>query len=274
MPTAQQSNEFCYDHIVTDDGAVAFKCSGDADAYPWLKLDPANNVAIQATNYFSLSSVSAILERRDPDKWTALTSFAWRVFGGGATHPTHGSADARQGEGLDFGASFFGPTGDLVYRMTGTGVIFKTRDFDAWRAKAKAEAAKLPAPTGFVFASPEDAGVATAAECFVSPLREEGGAQFCEALITKEGGFPPVHPYHDGSGDHVNSSHLLDVAQQAAHLVRQTAGFPVAGEVQFTRYVELDRAIRVRISGEKVSPTLKLAVFQGEHQCAGISFHY
>jgi len=279
MPTAQKTGDYCFDHVVTDDGAVAFRCSGDKEKWPWLALHPANNTLIQLINYYSLTSVSAALGRLDPEKWTALTSFTWRVYKTKA-HATHGQADAKEpdDDGPGYAASFFDSDGELVYRFRGEGVVFRNRDFEAWRAKSKSQALALPEPDGFAYAPPEAAGVATPAECFVSPLHQDAGAKYCDALITKETGFPPAHPYHDGSGDHVNSGHLCDAAQQCAALMRGQAGlegYPSGGEVQFKRYVELERAFRISlVSNVKMLESLQLKVEQSEKLCAEITFYY
>lgn len=279
MPTAQKTGDFCFDHVVTDDGAVAFLCSSDREKWPWLALHPANNTLIQLVNYYSLTSVSAALGRLDPEKWTALTSFTWRVYKT-ESHATHGQADAKQpdDDGPGYAASFFDSLGDLVYRFRGEGVVFRNRDFEAWRAKSKSQALALPKPEGFTYASPAAAGVAAPVECFVSPLQESAAGKYCDALITKETGFPPAHPWHDGSGDHVNSGHLCDASQQCAALIRGQAGlrgYPAGGEVQFKRYVELERPFRISlVSDVEMLESLQLKVEQGGRPCAEITFRY
>ncbi|MHA7872826.1 MAG: hypothetical protein ACX939_10790 [Hyphococcus sp.] len=281
MPTAQQTGDFCFDHVVTEDGAVAFRCSDDEEKWPWLVLHPANNVVVQIVNYFALTSISDALGRRDPDKWTALTSFAWRVFDMAphASQATHGQADPpADEEGPSYAASFFTAAGDLLYRVHGKGVVFRNRDFEAWRAKSKAEALASPAPASFAYAPPDAVGVATSVEALVSPLQEDKGAHFCDALITRDNGFPPGHPYHDGSGDHVNSGHLCDAAQQCAMLVRGEggrAGYPSGGEAVFKRYVELERPFRITLaSARDALDRLVLTVEQGGKVCADITFVY
>ena len=278
MPTTQQIGDFAYGHVVTEDNAVAFHCSTDQKRWPWLVLNPADNIAIQGINYFSLTALTDVIGQRDPEKWTALTGFSWRVFDARRGHPTHGFADPKTDlETPGYICSFFNADGALAYRVKGDGVTFRNRDFEGWRASAKAKILALPEPKDFVFATPEAAGVATPTECFVSPLMEQDGALYCDALITGETGFS-LHPYHDGSGDHVNSSHLCDAVQQVAHLIRSRAGksgYPNGGTASFSKYVELDRPFRISLrAGEPAATALTFDVSQAGKPCTDITFYY
>ncbi len=277
---ADQENQFTKDFVVTDDGAVTFRCETSVDDWPWLSLHPATNTVVQMVNYYSLTGVSAARENHDPEKWTALTSFQWQTFamGADAHHATHGVADPKPtDDNIDYAATLFDAHGALVYRVGGTGVVFQNRDFKSWREKSKSRIMALPEPKGFQFVTPEEAGVATAVECFVGRIGE-GEALYVDALITEETGFSPAHPYHDGSGDHVNSTHICDAAEQAAHLIRHRFGkhgYPNGGKVAFNRYVELNRPFRiVLVSDPAVLDQMQFRFEQGGRPCVDLTFSY
>ena len=279
MTNQHQQSDFCFDYARADDGAVLFQCSSDTGAWPWLTLHPANNIAVQATNYFSLTGVSLFTGQMDGEKWTALTEFKWRVFDmrSQASHPVRGRA-LQAADGIGYKCRFFNVDDQPVYDVSGAGIVFRNRDFKAWREKNRAQIMALPVPQDFKFATPQEAGVATAAECFVSPVHKDATGTYIDALVTTKSGFAPAHPYHDGSGDHVNSSHMCDVAQQAAHLVRKATTaqpYPIGGAVQFKRYVELDRPFRLRlVQAREESKTLRFAIEQGGHPCADLTFDF
>lgn len=277
---ADQENQFTKDFIVTDDGAVSFRCESSVDVWPWLTLHPATNTVVQMVNYFSLTGVSAARDRHDPEKWTALTSFQWQTFamGADARHADHGVADPKpHDDNIDYAATFFDVDGKLVYRVGGTGVVFQNRDFNAWRGKSKSKIMALPEPKDFQFVSPEEAGVKTPVECFVGSV-ETGEALFVDALITEETGFSPAHPYHDGSGDHVNSTHISDAAEQAAHLIRRRdgkRGYPNGGKVAFNRYVELNRPFRIVLASDPARlEKMQFRFEQGGRPCVDLTLTY
>lgn len=274
MATKQQSGDYAYDHVVMDDGAVAFRCSIDAAKWRFLDLPLSNQITLQAINYFVLTSVSKALGAMDDNTWSALTSFHWRVLRDEL--PSHGVADAPLDRTTpDYACTFFNADGAPVARVGGTGVVFRNRDFESWRMKAKQEVAALPEPTDFAFAAAGAVGVETQGEVFVGPLASDGDR--VAALITEKSGFPPAHPYHDGSGDHVNSGHMCDTVQQAAMLIRARdgkAGYPTAGDVSFRRYVELGRAFDIVLEAAEVDGALTFGVAQGQHSCATVKFRY
>ena len=276
----QKTGDFCSGFRREKDGRISFECSADVDAWPWLRLHPADNIAVQSTNYYSLTGVSLFAGTMDGDKWTALTEFRWRTFNSGADtrHPVRGVADTRGEDGIGYACDFFDGDGAQVYAVSGAGVVFRNRDFKAWREKAKAEVLTTSKPKNFVYAPPEDVGVSSAVESIVTPLRREGGALFVEALVTADNGFPPAHPYYDGSGDHVNSTHLTDAAQQMARLLRLEAGkggHPIRGVVAFKRYVELERSFRISLAYSHDDLTqISLQFEQAGRPCANLSFDY
>ncbi|MCI5044233.1 MAG: hypothetical protein MRY72_05995 [Aquisalinus sp.] len=275
-------NQYVHHCRITDDGAVIFRCDTDSTKWPWLSLHPAHSIAVQSVNYFASVGASHAAGRLDPKKWSALTSLQWQTFTheDNALPATHGVVDPQPDpDKADYAISLFNEQGDPVYRFTGAGVVFHNRDFKAWRAKARAEIMSLPEPEIFNYAAPEVVGVSQPVESFVSDLLQEGDTSKVQALVTSANGFMPAHPYHDGSGDHVNAGHLCDVAQQAAHTLRYRAGkeaaFPVAGRVTFKRYVELDRPFEVRLKENLTkADMISISFWQGEHHCADLVFQY
>ncbi len=273
--TRQKQGDFCYDFARDDSGAVTFCCSDDAGEWPWLNLNPADNIAVQATNYYALTGVSRFTDRIDGSKWSALTKFKWRTHqtGEGATHPASGRA-THDDAGIGYECAFVDAQGRPLYDVSGAGVVFETRDFEGWRAKAKAKILALPAPEKFPFAEPGAVGVKTQGEVFVTSFLEDETGPYADALLTTANAFRPAHPFHGGSGDHVNSSHLCDVVQQAAIQLRGV-GYTSGGTAIFLRYVELDRPFRVRhTSAVTEKRRLSFLLEQAGVKCAEIEFVY
>ncbi|MEL7485866.1 MAG: hypothetical protein AAGJ87_01480 [Pseudomonadota bacterium] len=277
MPNIVNKN-FTRDHIITPDQSVAFRISDDLEKWPWLALPPSHAIVAQMVNYFCSVEAGRARGNLDTEKWTALTSTSWWCgsTSRNAPHGAHGVVD-RVGEAddsPDYKLTVFNGAGGLVYRMAGRGVVFRNRDFEGWREKAKTEIAALPEPADFRFADREAACVATKAEVCVSPAFEEGDARAVDALFTAHSGFGG-HPFHGGSGDHVNSGHQADAVQQAAQLLFGAAGAPLAikgGEAKFKRYVELDRPFRIALNGEKSAPGRPVFdLSQGGHPCSRFS---
>lgn len=273
--TKQQSGDFCFDYARQSDGAVTFQCSPDARKWPWLKLPPAHNIAIQTTNYYALSGVSLFTGATDGEKWSAITDFAWQVGVGGAgeraAHPARGRS-INNDDGIGYSCEFFDVDGRVVYSVTGAGVVFRNRDFEGWRAKSKAAVLATPAPNDFVYACNDAVGTASAAEVLVSVPVRRGADTIIEALVTQENGFPPAHPFHNGSGDHVNSSHLLDAVQQAAFQLRDHV-FPSGGSATFRNYVELERPFQI-VPIEVKENEILFSVRQIGKECAQICLTY
>lgn len=274
-----KQSDFCTNLARGADGRIYFDLSSDAMKWPWLRLHPANNIAVQATNYYAMTAVSRFAGSLG-EEWSALTEFAWRAFnvGKSARHPVRGVAEAGEGEAPGYVCDLFDADGARVYHVTGKGVVFRTRDFKAWREKSKAEALALPAPENFTYALPSTVGVSSTVESIVSPLRREGEEVFADALVTAANGFPPAHPYHDGSGDHVNSTHMADAAQQVAQMLRAEqglGGWPAGGDIAFRRYVELERPFRLTLESSPAdSARLAFRLEQGGRPCASIALDY
>ena len=123
-------------------------------------------------------------------------------------------------------------------------------------------------PEKFVYADASDTGVATPLECFVSPL-SGGEIPTAEALILKETGFLPVHPYHSGSGDHVNSNQLADAVRQFVNIWRREPHVLKEGEIRFTHYVELDHAFNIELTDwNSEENRVSITISQAGKNCA------
>jgi hypothetical protein len=226
-------NRFCTAHELLRDGSVALSCSGDAAAWPWLALDPHHPIVVQTVNFWA--SVEAGLARAswDPEQWTALTEMEWQCGAPGCGHAHHGLADYYEDSGKQrFRITLFDAAGRLVYRMSGAGVVFRTRNFEGWRAEAKEAAGGDD--KAFVFAPAEAVHAPVKGGSFLSA--DDPG----RALVTAANGLPPGHPYMSGSGDHVNATHLAEAVRQHAALALGKGGaLPTGGTMRFRRYVEL-----------------------------------
>lgn len=254
---------FCTAHEVLRDGSVALTCSDDVAAWPWLALDPHHPIVVQTINFWA--SVEAGLAKQSwvDGQWTALTEMEWQCGVPGCGHAHHGLADYYEDGGKQrFRITLFDKAGRLVYRMSGAGVIFRTRNFEGWRAAAKAAAGTARAP--FVFAADEAVHAPVADGSFL--CAEDPGL----ALVTPENGLPPGHPYMSGSGDHVNATHLAEaVRQYAAMALGKGAALPSGGEMHFRRYVELGVPFEIEGGGSEA-----VTFYQNEKPCCEARFDY
>lgn len=268
MPGLAQS--FTHDRTVLNDGTVAFKCSSDDAAWPWLSLPWFHPVTVQSINFFA--STEASREQADyvPDKWSALTKMSWQCGDPAGGPASHGIFEPQNGETtLGYTMTFFDATGALAYRMSGEGVVFRTRNFEAWRSKDKPHLEQAPE---IEYASNRLLGVQTGIECFLSPKSGERDP-FAIGFISAENGLPPAHPYLDGSGDHVNSTHLVEASRQFVSLLKNGAPFNVrGGEMTFSRYVELGRPFKISRTDSDSSPAHRfhMSIQQSEKVCATV----
>ena len=258
---------FTHTHQLMDDGAIAFKCARDVKQWPWLELPSSHPIVVQTINYWASVETGKTRGTFDPTKWSALTYTKWQAGSASAGPVTHGLADLPPGppekDRPGFRLTFFDAAGNLVCRMIGSGVIFQTRDFEAWRSEAKDEAKSAPSTEAFTYASAAELGVHSDIERFVSPLSVEDAPK-ATAFITRENGILPNHPYHSASGDHVNANHLADAGLQFAHLVFGKPLYCVGGEMTFRHYVELGNPFtltQLRVSKIQTfqSPSIKAA---------------
>jgi len=272
--TDNEDIAFTHSHMLLADGAVAFKCSADERRWPWLGLEPTHPIVVQSINYWASVETGKTRGTFDPAKWSALTYTRWYCDTPGIAPVTHGLADHSQPVDDEnkpsFRLTFFDAHGSLVCCLFGSGVVFKTRDFESWRDEAKQTKDTPRAPQAFTYAGATALGVSSDVACFLSPLLGKDKPT-AHALITKENGLIPHHPYHGGSGDHVNANHLADVGLQFSHLVR---GGPLrckGGEIAFKHYVELDRQFTVTQTGSDIATgAISMVVHQGTRECTNI----
>lgn len=281
LSMAQNKNySYTSEHALQSDGGVTFVCSIDQQEFPWLALHLSDVIPVQMMCFFASYETAQFHRAVEEGQWTALTKMTWRCDAKNTDvkHFAMGSASPPSTEGRpDFGLSFSGPDGTPILNIQGTGVTFRNRDFGAWRSKNRDSILELPEPAGFKFAEPAAAGVTSVAECIVSPLIEGSEFAACDALITAINGFPPAHPYHDGSGDHVNATHQADAARQFASLLRPEFGARACsgGEMEFSNYVELDRPFRITENPEKSTPTRVASIVeQGGKICSQIALDF
>lgn len=262
-------HSYTHDHEVANDGIVAFKCSTDSESWPWLALHPFDPIVVQSINFWASVETATARGTWDPDKWSALTQMTWQCGEIGVGHAVRGIGKPAGTDGSPgFHISFFDDDDALVYEMGGKGVIFQTRDFEAWRAKSKKKMSAPVDTTDFVFAPAETVGVAEQDHCFVSPLHSNEKPSV-QALVSKRKGFMPTHPYHSGSGDHVNSNQLADVVRQFVNLISGEKTLLMGGEIEFNRYVELDRPFDVvATEDDKLTDRMIVTVEQARRQCA------
>lgn len=275
MPEAS-AKPYTFAHCPHDDGSVTFQCSQDAGAWPWLALDPHDPIVVQTINYWTSVECGAARGTYDPSIWSALVWMDWTCGAQGVGHATYGTYETVGDEGDSrFQMTFLDAEDALVYRISGKGVVFHTRDFEGWRAKAKAALAEQLPAGDFTYAPHAETGMPSQWQSFLSPLTQ-GDTPSARALITLENGLPPAHPYLSGSGDHVNSTHLADVARQFSQALYGGKPLSIAGgEMTFARYVELDRPFDIALAEEVQSDgQLAMNVSQAGNLCSAITLRF
>lgn len=270
--------QFTHSHQAHEDGSFSFACSTDPNLWPWLALSPFDPIVVQTLNYYAAYESAVARGHYKSGQWTALTCTAWRCGQSGVGHAVKGQIHPPESDSqAQYRMSFFDKDERLVYTMDGDGVVFKNRDFEAWRHKQKSA---MPAPT------PEEdvdylpvslLGLNTQIEGFITAPIEDRETW---ALVGAGNGFYPTHPYHDGSGDHVNASHLADAARQLMRLTWSKPDLVVlGGEMTFERYVELNQPFRLKITADAVEKTasvessFEVSVEQGGERCSNITLY-
>lgn len=267
MPGAHRK-AFTSDHVVHGDGSVEFACSQDTQAWPWTAIGPHHPGAIQAASYWLSVESATALGGWDPDKWSALTWTRWACGDPGVGRMARGRYERVRIEGKEsFSVHLFDAEDALVCRLDGRGVVFRTRDFEKWRSEAKEASAKV-ASAGFDYATREVLGLHDGEFAFLGPL--DGSRAL--GLLDADNAMPPAHPWLDGSGDHVNSAHLAEVARQFISLLRGGAPFRVTqAEMRFDRYVELGVPFEVEWSGGE-NDFVSMQLRQSGRDCTRIDY--
>ncbi|QUL36848.1 hypothetical protein [Erythrobacter sp. JK5] len=274
MPALDRS--YTSDHEVRADGSVAFACSQDVREWPWLALPPQHPLVIQTQNFWTSVGATQAAGTRDDSKWSALTWTDWVLGDRAAGIAARGLFERTDdNDKLEFAIELFDAQDRLIARIRGRGVVFRTRDFESWRDKSKVKARDAAAETGvFDYAPREQLGLSSVEPPLIAPLREQDGSLTTTALITKENGLMPGHPYFSGSGDHVNTPHLAEVARQVACLLCDGRQVTItSAEMDMHRYIELDTPIEISID-VVAENRMTLSVSQLERSCATIAMEW
>lgn len=264
---------YTHEHNANADGIVTFTCSQDQEMWPWLALHPHHPVVVQTQNYWAAVEGTRALENRQQDKWTAMVWTDW-VFGNPEVGTAVRGEYSRATDGsYGFETSLFDAHDQLIVRMRGRGVVFRTRNFEKWREPAKQQAITNAASEDFSYAGRDALGLKDGERRFLSPLMATETPQ-AVALITKENGFMPGNRFIGGSGDHVNSTHLAESARQMLALLMPDSPCRItAGEMAMNRYVELGSPFKLTVT-EHNEGDLRLAVSQLDHDCSEIKLRY
>lgn len=256
-------------HVVHTDGRVSFACSQDSERWPWSALPTHHPGTIQSLSYWASVESAMALGTWDPAKWSALTWTRWECGDPGVGRIAHGIYRRTIIEGREsFTIDLLDDEDNLVCRLDGRGVVFRTRDFEKWR-KSDKEAVPHALFDSFDFAEARLLNIAPGERALLSPLHE-GRAT---GLVDRANGMPPAHPWLDGSGDHVNSAHLAEVARQFTSLVRDGKPFRVvSAEMTFRHYVELGSPFEVTTIGGDGREVVQMLVTQGGHDCTLIEY--
>lgn len=227
-----------------EEGSVEIEYDLDEARWPWLALPPRHPVLIEKYQYFGAVTVALAQSFVEPSTFTALTAFDWECPEDQDPDPaTRGVfVDSSTPDRPSFEMILCNSTGEHVATGRGSGFVFRGMNIDAWRAQSKERVRDSRAARLLSEADPESAGLGSDGTSFLSPAYTERGIATADGLITTDRGFHPNHPFHTGSGDHVNAGHLFDCALQFAHLVTRSEEALVCtgGSARFRQFTELD----------------------------------
>ncbi len=263
------------DHAVDASRTVHFACSTDRAEWPWLALGPHHPVVVQAQTFWASVGASNALGSMREGQWSALTWADWRCGADDVGEVVRGTY-AREGEGKDevFVVTLYDAQDREVVVMRGRGVVFRNRNFEQWRAEAKREAAQRAAseapPAPSRWASREALGLGPGEHPLIAAPDEPRQDSYL-ALVTFENGLPPANTMLSGSGDHVNTVHMVETARQALCLL---SGDPspriTGGEMQLSRYVELGTPFTLDVTAHEEARTA-FSLRQLGRECAAIT---
>lgn len=262
------SRSYTNGHELLGDGSVEFACSGDTGEWPWLALGPHHPVVVQAQNFWCSVSGALKLGGMSEGQWSALTWTEWSCAEPGVGMAFRGIYSREtEGEDENYRIVLFDADDREIVAMRGRGVIFRNRNFEEWRRKSKREAASARVDADFDFAPREALGIGEAEH----PLIGEPDGDRFPALVTPENGLPPANPMLGGSGDHVNTVHMIEAARQTLCLLR---GEPIkdiaGGEMELSRYVELGTPFELVVEKHSAAKTA-LILRQLERDCARLT---
>ncbi|MGJ8669716.1 MAG: hypothetical protein ACSHXK_09530 [Oceanococcus sp.] len=246
------------------------------ELWPWLSLPPAHPVLIEKYQYFGATTASWAMQLFAPESYTALTRFRWSCGDAawGTQYPDSGLCTGRNDKsGMGFQLDVSNSQGDNFYRTAGDGFVFTDRDFRLWREKTRQQTQQSNRMGAIALASSSQCGLDPFGKSFIGA--SDNAARYF-AHVARESSFHPQHPFHTGSGDHVNAAQLLDCALQTIHLhvgAGRAWESPLqcqSGEAQFQRYVELDIPFEIHLEVEKEKAQFALQFSQAGHANAMI----
>lgn len=247
----QFSRSYAHGHTINADGSVSFECSTDTAEWPWLELGPHHPVVVQAQNFWTSVGAIMALGGMEDGQWSALTWTDWECGEAGVGIAVRGHYERETTGGNEqYLIVLFDAGGHEIVRMRGRGVVFRNRDFEKWRGVAKSEAQAQKPEAAIVYAPREALGIGAGEHPLIS-VGKAGDPQTFDALVTPENGLAPANRVLSGSGDHVNSVHMIEMARQALCLLTgdpQTA--MTGGEMTLNRYVELGTPIRLKVDAQ------------------------
>lgn len=274
MSNIHPDKQFTHDRVRHADGSISFRCSTDQDAWPWLALHPHHPIAVQNLQFWASVECGMESGAFDGTKWTALTWTRWSCGMADVGGFARGVSDTVTEDGkLMSRLTLFDAHDREICSMLSKGVEFRTRDFEAWRAKAKQSGVDALDISKFAFAAPEAVGSAGIGPALIAPLHS-GKTPATTGLMTMDNAFPPAHPYMSGSGDHVNATHLAEAAHQFLHLTQPERPLRITGgEMRFTSYVELGQPFQVE-QVDTGSGSVTATVRQGGRDCTQITLTF
>ncbi|WP_298307750.1 hypothetical protein [uncultured Erythrobacter sp.] len=272
MAQQHPANPYSCAHEVQKDGTVAFECSQDAKANPWLTLPPHHPVVVQTQSFWTAVGAASALQGWEKTKWTALTWIDWELGDASAGHATRGVyCRDGQDDSLGYFLDLFNKDGAKVVSIHGRGVVFRNRNFEKWRKASKEEARKSTQSSAFTYSGREVLGLVKDERAFVAPYQSDNS--HVDVLVTKENGLPPGNPLIGGSGDHVNSTHLHEIARQALFLIKGRTDIDTSGEMTMKRYVELGTPGRLKITSNEAD-SIGFELEQLGKPCAEITLRW
>ena len=195
----------------------------------------------------------------------------WKVGDFHAGIPAHGKMENTSvGDKIGFLITLYDEADRLIYTSRGKGVVFRTRDFEGWRNKAKQSLLDKVSHDDFAYANAAKLGIGEGEFPLVSPMGDAEPVK-AFALVTPENGMPPMARFLDGSGDHVNAAHLAECGRQFVALLMDSpeVRFP-GGEITFTRYVEFSVPMEIELVS-RTDSEIHLVITQAGKPCCSIS---
>ena len=234
---------------------------------------------VQSINYWASVETAAFLGNYDPSIWSALTYCKWMSNIDSTGPIVRGLSKALPNdEKLSYQLIFFDANNRVVFEISGKGVVFRNRNFEAWRDDAKRGLSATHKVPALDYAPAAETGVYDRrCTSFLSRLTPVTGStnqdRTAQGLITAQNGFPPTCPYLSGSGDHVNATHIVEIGRQYLALLHEQPNLIcTGGEIEFRRFVELGHGFQVRpISETPTDNHSSLGIYQADELCTRLS---